>query len=168
MSDSRTESRERARRGSRDRGNKECVAEETTNRRQWFFLIVGRKIVIASRSTLIVQPWDFVGQISHFPIKFIEFIGFLFLTCPVNLVPGDIIILIWIEGYYKLVANDKYLNILRSCKVAEITTRNGRMRDVGNKECITEERANRQQWLFFDVINQGSRRIFFINSFMYP
>lgn len=63
----------------------------------------------------------------------------------------DAIVLIWIEGYYKLAANDKYLNILHSCKVAEITTRNGRMRDVGNKECITEERANRQQWLFFNT-----------------
>lgn len=38
-------------------------------------------------------------------------------------------------------AADKYLNILRSRKVAEIATRNGRMRDVGNKECITEERG---------------------------
>lgn len=37
-------------------------------------------------------------------------------------------------------AADKYLNILHSRKVAEIATRNGRMRDVGNKECITEER----------------------------
>jgi len=50
--------------------------------------------------------------------------------------------------------DDKYLNILHSCKVAEIATRNGRMRDVGNKECITEERANCQQWLFFGPTNQ--------------
>lgn len=57
-------------------------------------------------------------------------------------------------GYYKLIANDKYLNILHSRKVAEIATRNGRMRDVGNKECITEERANRQQWLFFGPANR--------------
>lgn len=38
-------------------------------------------------------------------------------------------------------AIDKYLNILRSRKVAEIATRNGRMKDVGNKKCITEERG---------------------------
>lgn len=45
-------------------------------------------------------------------------------------------------------ATDKYLNILRSRKVAEIATRNGRMRDVGNKECITEERGQ--------IANSGS------------
>jgi len=57
--------------------------------------------------------------------------------------------------------DDKYLNILHSCKVAEIATRNGRMRDVGNKECITEERANCQQWLFFGSTDQDLGRIFF-------
>jgi hypothetical protein len=58
--------------------------------------------------------------------------------------------------------DDKYLNILHSCKVAEIATRNGRMRDAGNKECITEERANCQQWLFFGSTNQDDlRRTFF-------
>lgn len=45
-------------------------------------------------------------------------------------------------------ATDKYLNILRSRKVAEIATRNGRMRDVGNKKCITEERGQ--------IANSGS------------
>lgn len=72
--------------------------------------------------------------------------------------------------------DDKYLNILHSCKVAEIATRNGRMRDVGNKECITEERANCQQWLFFGPGNQDfEKNISFIicllcnmyNSYLY-
>lgn len=45
-------------------------------------------------------------------------------------------------------ATDKYLNILRSRKVAEIATRNGRMRDVGNKKCISEERGQ--------IANSGS------------